>query len=292
MTAERFVGRDLELQQLRGLLDQAADGRAGTVVLGGEAGVGKSRLLAQFAAQAEKDHGAHVLRGACMDLGGGLIPYLPLVESLRLLVRERGEPEIRAAVTDTTWDDLAHLVSDFTGTAVAAPPDAAPSGSGQLRVFGAVLRMLEHLGRSAPVVLVFEDMHWADQSTLDLVSFLARRLSSERALLVCSMFVLAAALIASRTSNARAAALPRVVPAEAAPSPAGTRCGCCWPSRISSGTSIRSRWTRSTSAISGSSSASSSRIRPSRRTGIWCAGATRCPAATPISPSSWCSPAR
>ncbi len=186
MTAERFVGRDHELQQLRGLLDKAADGRAGTVVLGGEAGVGKSRLLAQFAARAEKDHGAHVLRGACIELGGGLIPYAPLVESLRMLVRERGEPEIRAAVSDTTWDDLAHLVSDFTGTAVVAAPDVAPSGSGQLRVFGAVLRMLEHLGQSAPVVLVFEDMHWADQSTLDLVSFLARRLSSERALLVCS----------------------------------------------------------------------------------------------------------
>jgi DNA-binding CsgD family transcriptional regulator/Tfp pilus assembly protein PilF len=186
MTAERFVGRDHELQQLRGLLDQAADGRAGTVVLGGEAGVGKSRLLAQFTARAEKDHGAHVLRGACIELGGGLIPYAPLVESLRLLVRERGEPEIRTAVTDTTWDDLAHLVSDFTGTAAAAVPEGSPSGSGQLRVFGAVLRMLEHLGRSAPVVLVFEDMHWADQSTLDLVSFLARRLSNERALLVCS----------------------------------------------------------------------------------------------------------
>ncbi|MEZ0107688.1 DNA-binding CsgD family transcriptional regulator/tetratricopeptide (TPR) repeat protein [Catenulispora sp. EB89] len=186
MTAERFVGRDHELQQLRGLLDQAAAGRAGTVVLGGEAGVGKSRLLAQFVAEAEKDHQAHVLRGACIELGGGLIPYAPLVESLRMLVRERGEDEIRAAVTDSTWNDLEHLVSDFTGTAVAAAPDVAPSGSAQLRVFGAVLRMLEHLGKSAPVVLVFEDMHWADQSTLDLVSFLARRLSSERALLVCS----------------------------------------------------------------------------------------------------------
>ncbi|MEY9861169.1 DNA-binding CsgD family transcriptional regulator/tetratricopeptide (TPR) repeat protein [Catenulispora sp. GAS73] len=185
MTAERFVGRDHELQQLRGLLDQAAAGRAGTVVLGGEAGVGKSRLLAQFVAEAEKDHQAHVLRGACIELGGGLIPYAPLVESLRMLVRERGEDEIRAAITDSTWNDLEHLVSDFTGTA-AATADVAPSGSGQLRVFGAVLRMLEHLGKSAPVVLVFEDMHWADQSTLDLVSFLARRLSSERALLVCS----------------------------------------------------------------------------------------------------------
>ncbi|MEY9893390.1 DNA-binding CsgD family transcriptional regulator/tetratricopeptide (TPR) repeat protein [Catenulispora sp. MAP5-51] len=185
-TAERFVGRDHELQRLKVLLDQAAGGRAATVVLGGEAGVGKSRLVAQFMARAEKDHQAHVLRGACIELGGGLIPYAPLVESLRLLVRDRGEKQIRAEVTDSAWDDLAHLVSDFTGTAAAAVPDAVPSGSGQLRVFGAVLRMLEHLGRSAPVVLVFEDMHWADQSTLDLVSFLARRLSSERALLVCS----------------------------------------------------------------------------------------------------------
>jgi len=186
MTAERFVGRDHELHQLRGLLDQAAGGRAATVVLGGEAGVGKSRLLARFAAQAHEDHEAHVLRGECIPLRGGLIPYAPLVEALRLLVRERGEEQIRAAVTDSVWDDLAHLVSDFTGTAATAGPEVGPSGSGQLRVFGAVLRMLEQLGRSAPVVLVLEDMHWADQSTLDLVSFMARRLSSERALLVCS----------------------------------------------------------------------------------------------------------
>ena len=187
MTAERFVGRDHELQQLRDLLDRAAAGQADTAMLGGEAGVGKSRLLARFVADAKEQHQAHVLRGACIELGNGLIPYAPLVESLRLLVRERGEEQIRAAVSDSIWDDLAHLVSDFTGTTVTADPEAAgPSGSGQLRVFGALLRMLEHLGRTAPVVLVFEDMHWADQSTLDLVSFLARRLSSERALLVCS----------------------------------------------------------------------------------------------------------
>ncbi len=183
MTAVQFIGRDNELQRLGALLHKAADGAATTAVVAGEAGAGKSRLLARFTAQARDTHGAHVLQGSCINLGGGLIPYAPLVEALRLLIREWGEERTRAAA-GPGWDDLAPLISVFTG--IPSGNEHVSGQPGRLHVLGAVLRMLEYLGRSAPVVLVFEDMHWADQSTLDLVAYLARTMSTERTLLVCS----------------------------------------------------------------------------------------------------------
>ncbi|HEU5356704.1 MAG TPA: AAA family ATPase, partial [Actinocrinis sp.] len=182
MKAGAFVGRAREIDQLMQLLDQAARKNPITAVLAGEAGVGKSRLLAEFTDRA-RDTGAHVLRGACIELGDGVIPYAPLVEALRLLVRAHGEERVRE-LAGPAWDDLAGLVVDFTGSAPATESDGGTWD--RLHVFGTVLRLLDHLGDTAPVLLVFEDMHWADQSTLDLVSYLTRNTSIERMLLVCS----------------------------------------------------------------------------------------------------------
>ena len=177
-----FVGRLRELERLQNLLSEASAGRAVTAFLSGEAGVGKSRLLGEFADRARQG-GAYVLSGSCIELGGGGIPYAPLIDSLRLLVREHGEQRVRQ-LAGPAWSALAGLVSDFTGSAGDSRAGGGPGD--RLRVFGAVLRLLDHIGRSAPVVLVFEDMHWADQSTLDLVAYLTRAKSSERALLLCS----------------------------------------------------------------------------------------------------------
>ena len=182
MKAGACVGRVREIEQFMQLLDQATRNSPTTAVLAGEAGVGKSRLLAEFTDRA-RESGAHVLRGACIELGDGVIPYAPLVEALRLLVRAHGEERVRG-LAGPAWDDLAELVVDFTGSAPAAASDGGTWD--RLHVFGTVLRLLDHLGDTAPVVLVFEDLHWADQSTLDLVSYLTRNTSTERMLLVCS----------------------------------------------------------------------------------------------------------
>ncbi|MEZ0107686.1 ATP/maltotriose-dependent transcriptional regulator MalT [Catenulispora sp. EB89] len=187
-----FVSRTAELGQLVDLVRQAGSGRAGTAMIAGEAGVGKTRLIAEFTEQARHDLNAHVLSGSCVKLGDGVLPYAPLVESLRALLWEKG-PEMVRQVAGPAWNDLADLVSDVAGggfgsggggSAGAAGPDVGVPG--RLRIFNAVRRMLERLGTTAPVVLVFEDLHWADQSTLDLVSYLTHTMADERTLLACS----------------------------------------------------------------------------------------------------------
>ncbi|WFE22371.1 AAA family ATPase [Solwaraspora sp. WMMD937] len=173
-----FIGRAAERARLTGLLTEAAGSAAATVFVGGEAGVGKSRLLEEFAAEA-RSAGRTVLRGACINLGTGAVPYAPLIDALRRIVRALGEQRVRE-LGGPSYAELSRLVSDFTGVAPLGESTA------QLRVFGAVLRMLDHFGAHAPTVLIFEDLHWADPSTLDLVSYLARAQTDERILLVHS----------------------------------------------------------------------------------------------------------
>ncbi|ROO62924.1 regulatory LuxR family protein [Micromonospora sp. Llam0] len=173
-----FIGRAAERAQLTGLLTEAAGGAAATVFVAGEAGVGKSRLLQEFATEA-RSAGRTVLHGACINLGTGALPYAPLIDALRRIVRERGEQRVRE-LGGPSYAELSRLVSDFTGVAPLGESTA------QLRVFGAVLRMLDHFGAHAPTVLIFEDLHWADPSTLDLISYLARAQTDERILLVHS----------------------------------------------------------------------------------------------------------
>ncbi|GAA1738390.1 helix-turn-helix transcriptional regulator [Luedemannella helvata] len=177
--SQPFIGRVREREQLLQWLAAAADEEPGIVLVGGDPGIGKSRLLATFAADAGA-RGARVLSGACIELGEGVVPYAPLTEALRLLVRLHGPEEARA-LAGPAWTELAQLISDFTG----ADPVSGAQRS-QARVFGAVLRLLDHVGIDGPVVLIFEDIHWADPSTLDLIAYLARATSRERMLLVCS----------------------------------------------------------------------------------------------------------
>ncbi|ACU75785.1 transcriptional regulator, LuxR family [Catenulispora acidiphila DSM 44928] len=180
MEAGKLVGRERELGELCALVDAASAQRPRIVLVSGEPGVGKSRVIEEFAGRA-REKGAIVLRGACLDLGRGDIPYLPLVEALRLKARQQSGAHTRAAA-GPVWDELSGLINGFTG----AGGGGRTERFGVQPVYAALLRMLDQLGAAAPVVLVFEDIHWADQSTLDLVSFLSRAMSDERVLLVCS----------------------------------------------------------------------------------------------------------
>ncbi|MFG2109859.1 helix-turn-helix transcriptional regulator [Micromonospora chersina] len=176
----RFVGRDAELAGLNEALRQAVAGSAVTVLVSGEAGVGKSRLLREFAERARAGD-ARVLCGSCIDLGAGDLPYAPLIEAVRRLVRELGVPALRELV-GPAYEELARLVP-FVGD--SEERDSVPETS-RSRFFGAVLRLLEQLSADAPVLLVVEDLHWADRSTLDLLTFLVRNLREERVLLLAS----------------------------------------------------------------------------------------------------------
>ncbi|RDI24518.1 ATP-binding protein [Lentzea flaviverrucosa] len=175
----RLIGRDQEVARLTRLLEDAVTGKPVVVMVNGEAGVGKSRLLAEFADSARAT-GAVVLAGGCLELQSGAVPYGPLVQALRVLVRQHGEQEARR-LAGPVWDELAALIAGVAGSSPA-------SGTGlgaQHHVFLAVSRMFDHIGSLAPLVVVFEDVHWADTATLDLIAYLALTVSDQRLMLVC-----------------------------------------------------------------------------------------------------------
>ncbi|RHW23437.1 hypothetical protein D0Z08_29890 [Nocardioides immobilis] len=135
-------------------MDATRDGSGATVVVSGEAGIGKTRLASEFARGA-RDAGFEVLLGRSIDLVGTELPYQPFVEALRPL----GDPR---------------------------QVDGRSPGS-QLNVFENALTMLEERAAATPVLLVLEDLHWADTSTLDLVVFLAHNVA-ERPLLMLTTY--------------------------------------------------------------------------------------------------------
>jgi DNA-binding CsgD family transcriptional regulator len=177
----RFVGRTEELAWLGELLARAAAGEPLVALVGGEAGVGKTRLADELAAAAG-GQGVRVLRGGCVPLGEEGVPFAPVTEALRGLAADLGPAELEAAAGPARGD-LARLLPDLawageadTGTAVA--------GAGQGRLFELLLGVVERLAAETPVLLVMEDLHWADRSTRDLVAFLAAYLRSGRVLLL------------------------------------------------------------------------------------------------------------
>jgi DNA-binding CsgD family transcriptional regulator/tetratricopeptide (TPR) repeat protein len=177
-----FIGRSNELELLLSTADAAASGQASLVLVGGEAGVGKSRLVAEAATRL-RERGWLVLEGGSVGLGDDGLPFGPIVEALRALVHEVDSDRI-AAAAGPSLTELARLVPELAGSAGDAPETANQTEWRQIRIFEGVLRLLGRLGDETPVLLVVEDIHWADRSTRDLLAFLARNARDERLLLV------------------------------------------------------------------------------------------------------------
>jgi len=176
MTSPTFVGRLEELQTLEAARRRAADGEPAVVLVGGEAGVGKTRLVAELSARGVD--GMRVLSGGCVPVGEGGLAYAPIVEALRDLDSELGVATLRELV-GPSWAELAHLLPTL-----GEPASGPPGPAAQLRLFELLLGLLRRLSERTPVVLVVEDLHWADQSTRDLLAFLVRNLRRERLLLM------------------------------------------------------------------------------------------------------------
>jgi DNA-binding NarL/FixJ family response regulator len=176
-----FVGRAAELRRLVARFERAANGEPSTVVVGGEAGIGKSRLIEAFGEYA-RGQGARVLVGGCLDMGETGLPYAPFIEALRTLVRET-ETGALPALLGPGRNELARLLPEVDSR-FAAETAVEPSRLSQARLFELVLGVLERLARRQPVVAVVEDLQWADRSTRDLVSFLVRAVRGTRVLFV------------------------------------------------------------------------------------------------------------
>jgi predicted ATPase len=162
-----LVGRSGQLSALGTALAEAGHGQPSTVMIGGEAGVGKSRLVTEFTGRV-RGTGARVLTGGCLELGADSLPFAPFTSVLRDLVHDLGAAGVAELLPGGGTRELARLLPEF---GEPAGPDA---GEARARLFEQLLLVLEHLAEDGPVVLVIEDMHWADRSSRDLLAFLVR----------------------------------------------------------------------------------------------------------------------
>ncbi|WP_329519368.1 helix-turn-helix transcriptional regulator [Spirillospora sp. NBC_01491] len=173
MTSPVLVGRSAELDRLRSAFAAAP----GAVLVGGEAGLGKTRLIREFAATLEPD--ARLLVGGCLELGSDGLPFAPFTTVLRDLVRDIGIAGVAELLPRSGTAGLARLLPEF------GEPETDPaSGEERARLFELMLTLLERLAERGPVLLVIEDAHWADRSTRDLLTFLIRNVGVAPLLIV------------------------------------------------------------------------------------------------------------
>jgi hypothetical protein len=177
-----FVGRTLELDRVQRAVDAALGGHGSLVMLAGEPGIGKTRL-AERAGEYAGLRGAQMLLGHCHETEAG-IPYLPFVEAVRHYVMQRPEEALREEL-GSAGPDVARIVSEVTHRLPDVLPAAAIDPEQErYRVFDAVASFLVNASRADPLVLVLDDLHWADRPTLLLLQHLARRLEGSRLLVI------------------------------------------------------------------------------------------------------------
>lgn len=173
VSAAVMVGRSEPLRVLTDAFEGVRTGGGRLVVVGGEAGSGKTRLVHEFLGSLGD---AIRLQGGCLELGQAVMPLAPLAGVLRQLARDLGEDRADALVGP-------QLAGFLPGRHQVAP---ASEWTGQAGMFESFRVVLEQLSADAPVVLVLEDLHWADRSTLDLLAWLSRTLPESRVLVVAT----------------------------------------------------------------------------------------------------------
>ncbi|MDZ4827862.1 MAG: protein kinase, partial [Actinomycetota bacterium] len=181
-TFGRFVGRASELETLKALFDDTLSGKSRLVMVVGEPGIGKTRLVEELGVHAAV-RGAQVCWGHCYEGELGA-PYLPFVEALRTYVRGRSDEELRPELS-TGAPEVATIVSELRTRFPDLPVSPALEGDAErMRLFEGVATFLANASVARPIVLMLDDLHWSDKPTLLLLQYLARNLRRERVLIV------------------------------------------------------------------------------------------------------------
>ena len=180
-----FVGRQDELTLLTDALARADAGEPQMLLLGGEAGVGKTRLLEEFLTAA-REREATTAVGGCLELGADGLPFAPFATALRGLHRSLGDVELAAAVAGREAE-LARLLPDLApGPGSPARTETFDEEDGRARLFELTAQLLERMATGRTVVLAIEDLHWADRSTRELLGYLYRSLHTCRLVLLAT----------------------------------------------------------------------------------------------------------
>ena len=182
LAAGVFVGRQREMGELKACLEDALSGRGRMVTLVGEPGIGKTRTAQEMATYAGL-RGAQVLWGRCYE-EQGVPPYWPWVQAIRSYVRERDPEQLRSEM-GAGAADIAEVVSDVRERL----PDLQPAPQlepeqARFRLFDSIAAFLKTSSQRQPLVLMLDDLHWADKPSLMLLEFVARELSNSRLLLI------------------------------------------------------------------------------------------------------------
>ena len=177
-----FVGRQREMGELKACLEDALSGRGRLVMLVGEPGIGKTRTAQELVTYAGL-RGAQVLWGRSYE-EQGVPPYWPWVQAIRSYVRERDPEQLRTEMGSGAAD-IAEVVSDVRERLPDLPP--APQlepEQARFRLFDSIAAFLKTASQRQPLVLVLDDLHWADQPFLALLQFAARELGGARLLII------------------------------------------------------------------------------------------------------------
>ncbi len=178
-----FVGREGERAELRRMLDRTLAGAGGLVLIGGEPGVGKSRLVEEFTAEAGRH--CRVLVGHCYE-SGRTLAYMPWVEMIETAMADTDPVEFRRSLGEEA-PEFARLVPELRRRLPDIPPAVELPAEQQRRyTFNSVREYLTRVSQDQPRLLVLEDLHWADEPTLLLLEHLAERLATIPCLIVAT----------------------------------------------------------------------------------------------------------
>lgn len=178
-----LIGRSAEMQRLHDLLDRAEGGKGGTLILCGESGVGKSRLLRTVADEAEK-RGWLVATGRAYPVETG-VPYAPLADALLPRVRQLS-PEALSTLTRGGEAELYHLFPALRPAGADPRREVEDPAELKTRLLWSFAQFLGRLAARQPLLILLDDLQWADASSLELLHFVARQISGERIALLCS----------------------------------------------------------------------------------------------------------
>jgi predicted ATPase/DNA-binding winged helix-turn-helix (wHTH) protein len=183
LDTQGMLGRDAELTKLRMWLEQAMDGGRQTVFVTGEPGIGKTTLVQAFLNQAAQDSSILVARGQCLEHYGSGEAYLPVLDGFSRLCRSIAATQVLNCLRQHAPSWLAQMPS-IIQPAERSVLQSQTVGATRERMLREMAEAIEAISSESPLLLVLEDLHWGDYSTLDLISYLARRPDRARLMVI------------------------------------------------------------------------------------------------------------
>jgi DNA-binding winged helix-turn-helix (wHTH) protein len=182
-TANTVQGRDTELTKMRGWLERALAGERRTIFITGEAGIGKTTMVQAFLEQAAQVPGILVARGQCLEHYGAGEAYLPVLDGFSRLCRSRAGTRVLDLLRQQAPSWLAQMPS-LIPQSERENLQSQVGGATRERMLREMAEAIETLTSESTLLLVLEDLHWSDYSTLDLISYLARRQDRARLMVI------------------------------------------------------------------------------------------------------------